>query len=101
MQVPWGRLKCIDIAETVTLAGVRCTFLDANHCPGAIMILFHVPGRQSMLHSGDCRRGAGAFGVPSRNRLCCDRLHLLYGIAICTAPVSEGGHSTQTTDYCG
>jgi len=39
----------------VTVAGVRCTFLDANHCPGAVMIVFQPPGRRTVLHTGDCR----------------------------------------------
>jgi hypothetical protein len=69
VQVPWGRLKCVEMGETVTLAGVRCTFMDANHCPGAVMILFQIPGRRTVLHTGDCRRALGAFAVTQ-----CDRM---------------------------
>lgn len=48
--------------ESVTIEGVRVTAMDANHCPGSIMLLFEVPRKGSagavfdtILHTGDCR----------------------------------------------
>lgn len=68
LKVPWGRLACnplnqpfmvetlvADGADGWASAAVRCTFLDANHCPGAVMVLFEAPGRAPILHAGDCR----------------------------------------------
>ena len=31
------------------------TFVDANHCPGAAMILFEPVGKAPVLHTGDFR----------------------------------------------
>ena len=51
------RMRIVQLNEPITTEGVRVTFLDPNHCPGAAMILFEVPGRRPVLHSGDCRCG--------------------------------------------
>lgn len=45
----------VELGRPVLVGGVRVTFLDANHCPGAAMALLEPPGRPPILHTGDCR----------------------------------------------
>ena len=51
------RLRTIDVGRTVVVEGVKVTFVDANHCPGAVMIVFDdIPGGSGpVLATGDCR----------------------------------------------
>lgn len=59
-QVPWERLRVVDLGRPVLVGGTRVTFLDANHCPGAAMALLEPPGRPPILHTGDCRHDTTA-----------------------------------------
>lgn len=44
-------------ALVLSLPGARVQLIDANHCPGAAMVVAEVPGNPPVLHTGDCRWG--------------------------------------------
>ena len=45
----------LPMRREVTVEGVRVTLVDANHCPGAVQILFLLPDGRRFLHCGDMR----------------------------------------------
>ena len=51
------KLLCtLEVGETIEVEGVMITALDAGHCPGALMFLFHdLASGHRALHTGDCR----------------------------------------------
>ncbi|KAG7944164.1 hypothetical protein I3843_15G085000 [Carya illinoinensis] len=53
--IPWDRLQILQLNQKINIAGVDVTCLDANHCPGSIMILFEPPNGKAILHTGDFR----------------------------------------------
>jgi len=61
------RLRAVRIGERVDVDGVDVTFIDANHCPGAAMILFEFPNNPKaapVLHTGDFRFHEGMRDDP-------------------------------------
>lgn len=55
LKVPAKFLHTVALHSPFQVAGVTVTFVDAHHCPGAVMILFEAPGKLPLLHTGDCR----------------------------------------------
>lgn len=59
LRVPPSRVRAVPLYRPSLIEGVRVTLLDANHCPGAAMLLFEVPtaegGLRRHLHVGDFR----------------------------------------------
>lgn len=53
--VPWDRFHVLPLNKRITVSGVNLTCFDANHCPGAIIILFEPPSGRAILHTGDFR----------------------------------------------
>ncbi|XP_058154339.1 DNA cross-link repair 1A protein [Dasypus novemcinctus] len=54
--------------------GIKVVLLDANHCPGAVMILFYLPNGTVILHTGDFR----ADPTMERSLLAGQKVHMLY-----------------------
>ncbi|DBA94095.1 TPA: DNA cross-link repair 1A protein [Trebouxia sp. C0004] len=59
MGMPAERVIPLPVDTPIVIDGVSVTLMDANHCPGACMILFKVPSKvgkpQVILHTGDMR----------------------------------------------
>ncbi|XP_010151171.1 PREDICTED: DNA cross-link repair 1A protein [Eurypyga helias] len=55
--------------------GIKVVLLDANHCPGATMILFYLPSGTVFLHTGDFRANPSMERYPA---LVGQPVHTLY-----------------------
>ncbi|XP_054238307.1 DNA cross-link repair 1A protein [Indicator indicator] len=55
--------------------GIKVVLLDANHCPGATMILFYLPSGTVILHTGDFRADPSMERYPA---LIGQQVHTLY-----------------------
>lgn len=52
----------------VLAAGVRVTFIDANHCPGAAQVLFELQDGRRFIHCGDMRYSPALLANPHLQR---------------------------------
>lgn len=41
--IPWNSIQVVPLNQKINIAGIDVTCLDANHCPGSIIILFEPP----------------------------------------------------------
>ncbi|KAL8537002.1 hypothetical protein ACS0TY_012257 [Phlomoides rotata] len=53
--IPWDKIKVLPLNQRINIAGTDVTCFDANHCPGAVIILFEPPNGKPVLHTGDFR----------------------------------------------
>ncbi|XP_008947360.1 PREDICTED: DNA cross-link repair 1A protein [Merops nubicus] len=58
-----------------TVNGIKVLLLDANHCPGAAMLLFRLPSGAVVLHTGDFRADPSMERHPA---LLAQQVHTLY-----------------------
>lgn len=59
LRVPAQYVCAIEFRTPTIIEGVEVTLYDANHCPGAAVLLFHFPGDSAVhLHTGDFRYDA-------------------------------------------
>ncbi|KAI4379954.1 hypothetical protein MLD38_006190 [Melastoma candidum] len=53
--ITWDNIEVLPLNQKVTISNVQVTCLDANHCPGSLMILFEPSNGKAVLHTGDFR----------------------------------------------
>lgn len=53
--LPASTVHPLQIGTQHVIQGIIVTMLEANHCPGAALIHFQLPGGQCHLHTGDFR----------------------------------------------
>ncbi|KAG9458022.1 hypothetical protein H6P81_002530 [Aristolochia fimbriata] len=53
--VSWDKLQVLPLNQKICISGVDVTFMDANHCPGSVIIFFEPPNKKPVLHTGDFR----------------------------------------------
>ncbi|KAL5697254.1 hypothetical protein ACHQM5_030890 [Ranunculus cassubicifolius] len=63
--ISWDKLQVLPLNQKITIAGIEVTCLDANHCPGAIIILFEPPNAKAVLHTGDFRFSEEMTKIPA------------------------------------
>lgn len=75
LQVQPSRIKEVPFRKPFKVQAHLVTFVPANHCPGAAMVIFERPGCAPVLHTGDCRYDRALFQA-------CPELIALRGRAI-------------------
>jgi len=60
-----GALNILNMNGWISFPDMRVMLIDANHCPGSVMFLFHITSEDKyILHTGDCRAGPSLVNNP-------------------------------------
>ncbi|XP_014665603.1 PREDICTED: DNA cross-link repair 1A protein-like isoform X3 [Priapulus caudatus] len=76
MQLDSRYIHVLPVDEECIVMDICVTLIDANHCPGAVMILFSLPTGKTILHTGDFRASAAMELHPCFRHVCIDTLYL-------------------------
>uniref|UniRef100_T1JH40 DNA cross-link repair 1A protein n=1 Tax=Strigamia maritima TaxID=126957 RepID=T1JH40_STRMM len=55
LRVSWNYINVLALNTPTVIDGIEVTFLEANHCPGSVLILFRLSNGKNILHTGDFR----------------------------------------------
>ncbi|GLC58519.1 hypothetical protein PLESTB_001369900 [Pleodorina starrii] len=84
LKLPAARLQVLPMDTPVEVDGVSLTLVDANHCPGAAMVVAQPRGGwPPVLHTGDCRLGEHMRSHPALQALVGRRCTLVLDTTYC------------------
>ena len=76
LNVDVKKVRRVNVGDAITIKGARVTFMDANHCPGAAILLFQLDTGLTHLHTGDLRYCPAMKLYPALQNVKIDRLYL-------------------------
>lgn len=72
------QMAALPMDTPTEIHGARVTLMDANHCPGAVLLLFELSNGRSVLHTGDFRYEPSMLLHPALQRSQAAGLDALY-----------------------